>query len=85
MRGEQSRTLVVGDRVRWGGDVNDLGTATDKNWAGVTIKWDNRKEQSILHSDMKGVFVVVRRPSKRVASVTSLNHSALKDNRHRHD
>jgi hypothetical protein len=28
---------------------------TEKNWAGVTIKWDNRGEQAILHNDMAQV------------------------------
>jgi hypothetical protein len=28
------------------------GTVTEKNWAGVTIKRDNRSEQAILHNDM---------------------------------
>jgi hypothetical protein len=50
--GNQSRLLKVGDRVCWHADRNDLGTVTEKNWAGVTIKWDNREEQSILHNDM---------------------------------
>jgi hypothetical protein len=52
MTGAQSRTLKVGDRVSWHTDKNDLGIVTEKNWAGVTIKWDNRGEQSILHNDM---------------------------------
>ena len=55
MTGDQSRTLRAGDRVRWGTDKNDLGTVTEKNWAGVTVKWDNRSEQSILHNDMAQV------------------------------
>lgn len=33
-------------------DQADEGTVTAKNWAGVTIKWDNRSEQTILHNDM---------------------------------
>ena len=52
MTGEQSRHLVVGDRVCWKGDQSDRGTVTERNWAGVTIKWDNRSEQTILHNDM---------------------------------
>lgn len=52
MTGDQSRLLSVGDRVCWNSDKNDLGIVTEKNWAGVTIKWDNRSEQSILHNDM---------------------------------
>jgi hypothetical protein len=42
MTGEQSSTLKVGDRVFWQNDHADKGTITEKNWAGVTIKWDNR-------------------------------------------
>jgi hypothetical protein len=52
MTGDQSRALKVGDRVLWNMDKNDLGTVTESNWAGVTIKWDNRGEQAILHNDM---------------------------------
>ena len=52
MIGDQSRTLRVGDRVCWGAATTDLGTVTEKNWAGVTVKWDNRSEQAILHNDM---------------------------------
>jgi hypothetical protein len=55
MTGNQSRLLKAGDRVRWGATTTDLGTVTEKNWAGVTIKWDNRGEQAILHNDMAQV------------------------------
>jgi hypothetical protein len=55
MTGDQSRTLNVGDRVSWQNDQADQGTVTEKNWAGVTIKWDNRGEQTILHNDMAQV------------------------------
>jgi len=53
--GDQSRGLKVGDRVCWIADKNDQGTVTEKNWAAVTIKWDNRSEQAILHNDMAQV------------------------------
>jgi hypothetical protein len=52
MTGDQSRLLKVGDRVRWGATMTDLGTITVTNWAGVTIKWDNRSVQAILHNDI---------------------------------
>jgi hypothetical protein len=55
MTGDQSRLLRVGDRVCWNADKNDQGTVTEKNWAGVTVKWDNRSKQSILHNDMAQV------------------------------
>jgi hypothetical protein len=55
MTGAQSRTLNVGDRVRWQTDANDLGIVTEKDWAGVTIKWFNRSQQTILHNDMAQV------------------------------
>jgi hypothetical protein len=55
MTGDQSRTLNVGDRVFWNADLSDQGTVTEKNWAGVTVKWDNRGEQTILHNDMAQV------------------------------
>jgi hypothetical protein len=35
MTGDQSRTLSVGDRVCWHADKKDLGTVTEKNWAGA--------------------------------------------------
>jgi hypothetical protein len=61
MTGSQSRTLSVGARVRWRDDSNDLGTVTEKNWAGVTVKWDNRSQQSVLHNDMACVGMVSKK------------------------
>ena len=58
MTGEQSRQLQVGARVRWGEDKNDQGTVTETKWSGVTLKWDNRDKQSILHNDMTMVVGV---------------------------
>jgi len=58
MTGDQSRTLRVGDRVYWHDDLSDQGVITEKNWAGVTIKWDNRDQQAILHNDMTTVFLL---------------------------
>jgi hypothetical protein len=55
MTGNESRTLTVGDRVCWRNDQADRGTVTETNWAGVTIKWDNRSQQAILHNDMAQV------------------------------
>jgi hypothetical protein len=52
MTGTQSRALKTGDRVRWRDDPNDLGVIVETNWAGVTIRWQNRNEQAILHNDM---------------------------------
>jgi hypothetical protein len=60
MTGEQSRTLIVGDRVFWADDLTDQGTVTDRDWAGVTIKWDNRDEQTVLHNDMMTIFLAAR-------------------------
>ena len=56
MTREQSRTLKVGERVRWRDYSSDQGTVTETNWAGVTIKWENRGEQAILHNDAGNVF-----------------------------
>ena len=61
MTREQSRTLQTGDRVRWRDDSNDLGTIAEVGWSGVTIKWDSRGEQSILHNDMGEVFSVPKK------------------------
>ena len=52
MTGEQSRKLKVGGRVFWQKDLADQGTVPETNWAGVTIKWNDRGEQTILHNDM---------------------------------
>ena len=52
MTGEQSRLLKAGDRVCWRNDQTDRGTVTETNWAGVTIKWDNRSQQATQHNDM---------------------------------
>ena len=52
MTGRESRQLNKGDRVVWSGDSKDAGTVIEKNWAGVTIEWDNREQQKILHNDM---------------------------------
>jgi hypothetical protein len=38
--------------VIWHGDSKDTGTVIERDWAGVTIKWDNREQQKILHNDM---------------------------------
>jgi hypothetical protein len=55
MTGEQSRLLKVGDRVCWQNDQADQGTVTETNWAGLTIKWNNRSAQAIQHNDMAKV------------------------------
>jgi hypothetical protein len=59
MTGDESRLLRAGDRVCWNADILDQGSVTEKNWAGVTIQWDNRSEQAILHNDMREVTVVL--------------------------
>jgi hypothetical protein len=55
MTGDQSRLLKPFDRVCWQNDQTDQGTVIEKNWSGVTIKWDSRGEQAILHNDMARV------------------------------
>ena len=61
MTGSQSRLLDVGARVCWRDDNNDLGTVTEKDWAGVTVKWDNRSQQTVLHNDMACVDIVSKK------------------------
>jgi len=53
MTGDQSRLLKPFDRVC--NDPADQGTVIEKNWSGVTIKWDSRGEQAILRNDMARV------------------------------
>jgi hypothetical protein len=55
MTGTESRLLNVGARVIWNADKNDAGTVIEKSWSGVTIKWDNREQQTIMHNDMIAV------------------------------
>jgi hypothetical protein len=55
MTGDQSRTLKVGDRVRWGALITDLGTVVGTSWSGVTIDWDDGHTTSIQHNDMAQV------------------------------
>ena len=52
MTGDQSRLLKPFDRVCWQNDLADQGTVIEKNWSGLTIKWDSRGLQVILHNDM---------------------------------
>jgi hypothetical protein len=52
MIGDQSRTLKVGDRVRWEDSATDLGTVTAATWSGVTISWDNGDTNTVQHNDM---------------------------------
>ena len=61
MTGSQSRLLKVGTRICWRGDKNDQGTVTEKSWSGVTLKWDSRSHQSILHNDMDAVSIISKR------------------------
>jgi hypothetical protein len=61
MTGSQSRLLNVGARVCWRDDNNDLGAVTEKNWAGVTVKWENRSQQSVSHNDMACVGMVSKK------------------------
>jgi hypothetical protein len=58
MTGDKSRLLKVGDRVCWAAVTTDLGTVAETNWAGITVKWDNRDQQEILHNDMAQVGLV---------------------------
>jgi hypothetical protein len=30
----------------------------ETNWAGVTLKWDNRDQQVVLHNDMESVGIL---------------------------
>jgi hypothetical protein len=55
MTGEQSRKLKVGDKVCWQNDQADRGTVTETSWSGLTIKWDSRGEQRVLHNDRRNV------------------------------
>jgi hypothetical protein len=55
MTGEQSRTLGVGERVRWQASTTDLGTVAGTAWNGVTIDWDDGHTTSFQHNDMAQV------------------------------
>jgi len=55
MTGDQSRTLGVGDRVRWGATTTDFGTVVETTWSRVTIDWDSGQTTSVAHNDMAQV------------------------------
>jgi hypothetical protein len=55
MTGDQSRTLRVGELVRWGATTTDLGTVIATSWSEVTISWDDGRSSSIQHNDMAQV------------------------------
>ena len=55
MTGDQSRALKVGDRVRWGASITDLGTVIGTSWSEVTISWDDGEASSVSHNDMARV------------------------------
>jgi hypothetical protein len=61
MIGEQSRKFKVGNRVCWQKDPADQGTVTETNWAGVTIKWDNRSKQESFHNDSIDLLAALKR------------------------
>jgi hypothetical protein len=52
MTREQSKTLKIGDRVCWQRDNADPGIVAETSWASITIKWDSRTDQTIMHNDM---------------------------------
>ncbi len=52
--GEKSRSLVVGTTVFWKNDRDDFGTVIAKDWSSVTVKWESRGSQKIMHNDMDG-------------------------------
>lgn len=54
MTGEKSRALVVGTTVFWKNNKDDFGTVIAKDWSSVTVKWDSRDSQKIMHNDMDG-------------------------------
>jgi hypothetical protein len=51
--GDQSRTLIVGDRVCWGEATADLGTIVGAAWD--VISWDDGEANSVSHNDMAKV------------------------------
>jgi hypothetical protein len=55
MTGDQSRKLKVGDRIRWGDNVTDLGKVVATSWSEVTIAWDDGEANSVSHNDMRQV------------------------------
>jgi hypothetical protein len=61
MTGSESRLLGVGSRVCWRDHKDDQATVTETTWSGITLKWDNRGQQSVLHNDMGAVCIVSRK------------------------
>jgi hypothetical protein len=63
MTSDQSRLLKVGDRVCWDNDLTDLGTVSEVDWLGVTIKWDHGHTNTLFYN---GMAQVERLPNKLV-------------------
>jgi hypothetical protein len=55
MTPDQSRKLKVGERVAWHDSADDRGTVTYIDWSGVTIAWDNGKDQFLHHNNMSEI------------------------------
>jgi hypothetical protein len=51
---DDRRTIKI--PTSWGSNLQndraDQGTVTETNWAGLTVRWDNRSQQDIQHNDM---------------------------------
>jgi hypothetical protein len=59
LTGDQSRTLTVGERVRWKDSDTDFGTVVGTDSNGVTIAWDYGLTTPIQHNDMAHVERVI--------------------------
>jgi hypothetical protein len=75
MTGDQSQGLKVGDRVRWGEDAGDQGTVAERNWSGVSLKWDKR----CLHNSLMLISEVNGRISELRAKGYVIESSVGKD------
>jgi hypothetical protein len=55
MTATESRTLRIGARVCWEGNIADGGKITKTSWDSVTITWDNHHVATVYHGDMQKI------------------------------
>ena len=51
----ESKSLTIGNRVYWQGNLADGGSITGTSWDAVTIAWDNGKANTVHHGDMREI------------------------------
>jgi hypothetical protein len=71
MTGRESRLLLVGTRAIWHADTKDAGTVTERDWAGVVVKWDNREQQKMIWYSASSYCLLDRQYNGQAFSIES--------------